>query len=445
MLNQPLISFAANRLVWGMEAKQPVVESQEAKAEAKNTFDPKAYGKKRAEAMQAQGENPQTKNEEQNNLQKAEKALDKAYSSKEIPAELQKLNHQQIRNLERKNPEMLFKTCFQKIGEGEKLTPIENSSELKAGDKVRFSVEDAAGKNNNLEMGAGLRTLPDKFKVVQIGNEKFYRVYDGGPFVDAQGEYRAVRTHTKETIVLTDGAVPAEIKQQIESRKGDYVRSDVNSAFDTWLADRKLTPELIDQFTKEMEGSEEFTPEMQKVLKEREESLKKFAKLWEGFNMESYKEQIANIESRGSGGYTADNHGIGSKDPKNKRAIGRYQFTVETLRGYDVQINNEADITAFKETKEGRARQEEIMDHFTEENIRTIGKDANKEVVAQIADNTYTIYQVLGAMHLGGAGALERFKENKKNKGDKLAGTDYAGTSFREYMDRMKKPKSDVA
>ncbi|MDD3066881.1 MAG: hypothetical protein PHO48_03565 [Candidatus Gracilibacteria bacterium] len=428
MLNQPSISFAANRLVWNVESK-PNLESQKPKEEKKPLTPEKLAKLKRdgEKLTNLPAENPKE-------LQQAEKALDQAYSVKEIPAELQKLNRQQIRNLERKNPEMLFKTCFSKVGEGEKLTPIENSNELKAGDKVRFSVEDAAGKNNNLEMGAGLRTLPSKFKVVQIGNEKFYRVYDGGPFVDTQGEYRAVRTHTKETIVLTDEAVPAEIKKQLENRTGDYARRDVNSTLDTWLAGRELTPELIDQFNKEMEGNKELTPEMQKVLKDQSESLKKFAEIWKGFNIVNYKEQIANIESRSSGEYTADNHGVGAKDPWNKRAIGRYQFTIGTLKDYGVSISNEADIAEFKRNPE---LQEKIMDQFTKEHIETIR--SNPRVVDQIASGKHSIEQVLGAMHLGGSGAL------RKVEAGNLSGTDYFGTSYTQYMNRLEKPKTAVA
>jgi hypothetical protein len=436
MLNKFSISFAKpNRCVWNVnpEAQQPTPESQENKTEKKlSPVDLKAYGDKRAAALKnLPHEDPQTKADE---LKPVEAALDKAYDSKdkkEIPAELQNLSRQQIRNLERKNPELLFKTCFSKVGEGEKSTPIENSSELKAGDKIKFSVEDAAGKNNSLEMGAGLRTLPDKFKVVQIGQEKFYRIYDGGPFVNAQGEYRAVRTHEKETITLTDEAVPAEIKQQLESRAGDYARRDVNSALDTWLAGRELTPELIDQFNKEMENSKDVSPEMQKVLKAQTESLKKFAEVWKGFNIASYKEKICDIESRSSGEYTADNHGKGAKDPWNKRAIGRYQFTIETLKGYGVSINNEADIAAFKSNP---ALQEDIMEKFTSEHIERIR--SNPKVVEQIASGKNSIDQVLGAMHLGGPGAL------KKVETGNLSGTDYMGTSYAEYMNRLNKPQN---
>lgn len=431
MLNQPSISFAANRLVWNVESK-PNPEAQKPAAEKKLSPAELEKLKKQGEKLKNLPDDPPAqKNKE---LADAGKALDQAYSAKEIPAELQKLSRQQIRNLERKNPELLFKTCFQKVGGGEKLTAVENSSELKAGDKLRFSVEDAAEKNNNLEMGAGLRTLPNKFKVVQIGNEKFYRVYDGGPFVNAQGEYRAVRTHTQETIVLTDEAVPAEIKKQIESRAGDYARRDVNSMLDTWLAGRELTPELIDQFNKEMDGNQELSPEMQKVLKDQTESLKKFAAAWKGFNIANYKEQICNIESRSSGEYTADNYGKGARDPWNQRAIGRYQFTIGTLKDYGVVINNEADITAFKKNPE---LQEKIMDQFTSEHIEMIR--SNPRVVDQIASGTHSIDQVLGAMHLGGPGAL------RKVEAGNLAGTDYFGTSFAQYMNRLKKPESATA
>jgi hypothetical protein len=265
MLNQPSISFVkANRLVWNVEAK-PTPESQKLEENKK----PSPAGLEKLEKNGKKLKNPPDENPNQKakELLIAEKALDTAYNSKEIPAELKKLSQQQIRNLERKNPELLFKTCFSKIGEGGKLFAIENPAELKAGDQIRFAVEDAAGQNNNLEMGAGLRTLPSKFKVVQIGNEKFYRMYAGGPFVNAEGGYRAVRTHQQETIVLTEENIPPEIENRIKEHRGSFARQDVNFALDSWLNGRELTPELADQFAKEMEGSQEFTPEMQGVLK----------------------------------------------------------------------------------------------------------------------------------------------------------------------------------
>jgi len=124
--------------------------------------------------------------------------------SHEIPAELKKMTRAEIRNLERKNPEQLLKTCFWKIEENNELTPIENSGELKIGDRVRFSIDEASGKNKNLEMGVGLRVLPSAIKTVEIDGEKFFRISDGGPFVDRNGDYRAVRSHENETITLTE-------------------------------------------------------------------------------------------------------------------------------------------------------------------------------------------------------------------------------------------------
>ncbi|MFA6458290.1 MAG: hypothetical protein WCV72_02765 [Patescibacteria group bacterium] len=453
-----MISFQKNlaqdltqRLVWKNSAEnQPVAETQE--IGGKNLEKKSAPAKlntpeQKKEMQELQAREQESKAEDQKKLtvieqkiaaagtgpekNKNSEDLKAAVESREIPAELQKMSRAQIRNLERKNPELLLKTCFWKIEEGDKLTPISNSSELKVGDKVKFSINEANGKNKNLEMGAGLRTLPGNIKVVEISGEKFFRASEGGPFVDKNGEYRAVRSHTNETIILVEPTADDQktIEQLRKTRGQEFARNDVGFALDDFLAKANLTltPESVDKFLAEMQKDPTASADMKAVAKEQAESIKKFAELWKDFNVATYKQGIASIESGGR--YDADNHGRGANDTWNKRALGKYQFTVETLNGMDVPIKNETDITAFKQNDQ---LQEEIMDRFTSEHISRV-RD-NPSVVAQIGKGAYSIDQVLGAMHLGGAGALSKVERGQ------LGGTDYMGTSYANYMDRLKQP-----
>ncbi|MCF7845934.1 MAG: hypothetical protein K9L85_01725 [Candidatus Peribacteraceae bacterium] len=370
-------------------------------------------------------------------LAKAEQKLDAAYQnpdsqeSREIPDQLKNMSRAQIRNLERTNPEVLLKTCFWKIEEGDKLTPIANTGELKVGDKLRFNIPEANGKNKHLEMGAGLRVLPGNIKAVEINGEKFFRISDGGPFVDKNGDYRAIRSHENETITLVEPS--AEDKKTAEglqkTRGQEYARRDVGSALEGFLAKtgQKLTSENIDKFLADLKNDPTATPEMLTAAKQDADSLKKFAEIWSGFNLANYKNRIAGIESRGSGDYSADNQGRGASDAWNKRALGKYQFTIETLRGFGVNITDESEIAQFKNNPD---LQEKIMNEFTENHLNLIRDNPN--VVAQIAGGKYSVDQVLAAMHLGGAGALRKVER------EQLSGTDYFGTSFAQYMDKMK-------
>ena len=362
-------------------------------------------------------------------LKTAEKKLEKGYESKDIPPELVKMSRTEIRNLERENPELLLQTCFWKIEGEDQKTPIQNPQEIKVGDKVRFDVPEAGGKNKNLEMGAGLRVLPQEIKVVAIGGEKFFRVSEGGAFVDAQGNYRAVRSQARETISLVEAS--AEDQKTIEnlrkSRGAEYVRRDLGFAWNAWRESGNASDaESLDAFATKMQNDKNINPKMRDELSNFVKTQKEFEKLWAGFDLEKYKSEIAAIESRGSGDYSADNRGHGASDPWNKRAIGRYQFTIETLRDLGTPITNEAGITDFKKNV---ALQEEVMNRFTSDHLAKIRN--NPGALEKITSGKYTVAQTLAAMHLGGAGAL-----NRVATGD-LDATDYMGTSFASYMNRI--------
>ncbi|MFH1546475.1 MAG: hypothetical protein ABIE14_03810 [Patescibacteria group bacterium] len=261
LFQKNLAEIKPNRLVWNVDQNpaRPVIDLPETKKENPNnnqkseTFKPPKSNELETAHREQEKNDPAQKEE----MQKIKQQL----GIHEIPKELKNLSRAEIRNLERKNPELLFNTCFWKIEENGSLTPIEKPEELKAGENIQFSVEDAGTKNKHLEMGAGLRTLPEKFNVVRIGKEKFYRIYSGGPFVDAAGDYRAVRTHEKEIITLTDESVPVEIKNGIKKRSSDYHATDAAN--------------LISEFAKNAEdlSSAEFKEKIEKARAENPELI----------------------------------------------------------------------------------------------------------------------------------------------------------------------------
>lgn len=444
----PNPAIKENRLVWAGIENGPNVESRPETSLERIPPQPPVRSKKNEKTLNIPG-SPDQEPEQPKALANAGEALDAAYGNKEgsdaidieaknkeiveareISPELQKMSRAQIRNLERRNPELLFKVCFWKIEEDGTLSAIEDPSQLKAGDKIRFRIPEADGKNKNLEMSAGLRVLPKNIKVIEISGEKYYRVGEGNAFVDKNGKYRAVRSHENETITLleTSGEDKKKVEEISKTHGKEFAQRDVDFALDAFLGEEneELTPENVDKFVAELDNDPTASPEMRKIAHEQAKNLKDFAEIWSGFNIKNYKNKIAGIESRGSGNYSADNRGRGASDPWNKRALGRYQFTIETLRGFDVAIMNEQDIANFKNNPD---LQERVMDEFTKQHINLIRR--NPKVVAQIMSGKYSIEQVLAAMHLGGAGALR-----KVERGD-LAGTDYFGTSFAKYMDKM--------
>jgi hypothetical protein len=279
----------ANRLMWMSVdkintipteplIKEPVTANQIETAETQKksetidplkTFDPK---KNTELAVKNNAQEKVSQDDDLKELPKIEKEWDAAYAEKEsheIPSELQKMTRAEIRNLERKNPEELLKACFWKIEEDGTLTPIGNSTELKSDDEIQFSVAESSGKNKNLEMGAGLRTLPDKFNVVQIGEEKFYRIYAGGPFVDAEGNYRAVRSHKKETITLLTEEAPDDIKNKIKNRGSEYRQADASNLFSEFA--KSIDDLKSPEFKAKIEQAKSENPELTEFLNISEE------------------------------------------------------------------------------------------------------------------------------------------------------------------------------
>lgn len=419
-----LVYFAhvpeARRNTTDTHAEKPASKSVIETAEQKAKREAAEAERKKKEAGEKEGD------------AKAAEALIGQIETQDVPAEYNKKSSREIRALSTKkeHAEKLAKACFlrEKEGKWEPATP----GTLQVNDKLKFH----AG-NDALDKGVGCKVLrvPENLKFVSNNGSEIVFI-NHTPLDPKTGDYRAVLTAENEVFQVAE-TTEADKKQIAELKKSDnykgVCRFEAGSYLDSWLNGRELTPELVDQFSEAIQADPEVSPEIKQAAKDHAESLKKFAEIWKGFNIANYKDQIAAIESAGAN-YKADNHGKNARDPWGLRAIGRYQFTIDTLNGMGITIRNEADIANFKSNPN---LQEEVMDRFTAEHIDRIR--ASSRAVAKISEGKYSIYQVLAAMHLGGPGGLVNVERGT------LSGRDYMGTSFDEYMHKMKGPTKMTA
>jgi cell wall-associated NlpC family hydrolase len=167
--------------------------------------------------------------------------------------------------------------------------------------------------------------------------------------------------------------------------------------------------------------------EEKKPLQDLITRLSKTAELLKDKNFsldfDRYKGAIAKHESGGKG-YFARNDEDGKK--RNIRpgawAFGKYQFTVETLRDYGVDLGippEEGKIQAFLENGN---LQEEIMDTYM---IRNLEKHIlpNQKIMEDMARDGTSLSYYLALTHIGGPGALSGNKSMK----------DWLGTSTHSY------------
>jgi hypothetical protein len=125
-----------------------------------------------------------------------------------------------------------------------------------------------------------------------------------------------------------------------------------------------------------------------------------------GLDFDRYKSAIAKHES-GSLGYLARNDEEGKKRGVRPGAwaFGKYQFTVETLRGYGVDLGippEEGKIQAFLQNG---TLQEEIMDKYM---VQCLEKYIlpNPKIAEDMARDGTSLSYYLALTHIGGPGAL---------------------------------------
>lgn len=140
-------------------------------------------------------------------------------------------------------------------------------------------------------------------------------------------------------------------------------------------------------------------------------------------DLDRYKSAIAKHESEGRG-YFARNDDKGKERGVRPGAwaFGKYQFTVETLRAYGVDLWNPPEETKIQWFLENPSLQEEIMDRYILQNLEKHILP-NQKIAEDMSQNGTSLSYYLALTHIGGPGALNG-KSSKK---------DWLGTSIHPY------------
>jgi cell wall-associated NlpC family hydrolase len=140
-------------------------------------------------------------------------------------------------------------------------------------------------------------------------------------------------------------------------------------------------------------------------------------------DFDRYKTAIAKHESGGQA-YLARNDSAGKSRGVRPGvwAFGKYQFTVETLRGYGVDLGNPPEESKIQSWLGNASLQEEIMDRYMIKNLEQHILGNDRIMKDMVTDGTSISYY-LALTHIGGPGALS---------GNKLK-QDWLGTSTHAY------------
>lgn len=140
-------------------------------------------------------------------------------------------------------------------------------------------------------------------------------------------------------------------------------------------------------------------------------------------DLDRYKSAIAKHESEGRG-YFARNDDKGKERGVRPGAwaFGKYQFTVETLRAYGVDLWNPPEETKIQWFLENPSLQEEIMDRYIIQNLEKHILP-NQKIAEDMSRDGTSLSYYLALTHIGGPGALNG-KTLKK---------DWLGTSTHAY------------
>lgn len=141
-----------------------------------------------------------------------------------------------------------------------------------------------------------------------------------------------------------------------------------------------------------------------------------------GIDLDRYKAAIAKHESGGMG-YFARNDDNGRKngvDP-DKWAFGKYQFTVETLRGYGTDLGRPPEEARIQKFLNDPLLQEEIMDRYM---LSTIERYVlpNEKIMRSVESGEKSMAYYLALTHIGGPGKLKN-----------ASGKDWLGTDVGSY------------
>lgn len=142
-----------------------------------------------------------------------------------------------------------------------------------------------------------------------------------------------------------------------------------------------------------------------------------------GLDLDLYKSAIAKHESGGQA-YLARNDEAGKARGVRPGAwaFGKYQFTVETLKGYGVNLGNPPEEEKIQGFLNNPGLQEEIMDKYIVQNLEKHILP-NPRIAEDMARDGTSLAYYVALTHIGGPGALS---------GDKLR-KDWLGTSTHAY------------
>ncbi len=140
-------------------------------------------------------------------------------------------------------------------------------------------------------------------------------------------------------------------------------------------------------------------------------------------DFDRYKAAIAKHESGGQA-YLARNDEAGKSRGVRSGAwaFGKYQFTVETLRGYGVELGNPPEESKIQSFLGNPSLQEEIMDKYIVQNLEKHILP-NPKIAEDMARDGTSLSYYLALTHIGGPGALNGNALKK----------DWLGTSTHAY------------
>lgn len=240
---------------------------------------------------------------------------------------------------------------------------------------------------------------------------------------------RSIETDVKvlETLNAEDAEAMKQFRKILEQSKKEDQVSSLYSMISTEAGASGTYKERLDRMI-EVAGKYEKTSEgeQKELLTSLIARLTKTKEILGdrnvGIDIDRYKVAIARHESGGQG-YFARNDDLGRKNKVRPGAwaFGKYQFTVETLQGFGVDLGIPPDETKIQSFLNNPALQEEIMDRYIIQNLeRNILP--NQAIAEEMTKSGTSLSYYLALTHIGGPGALS-------NK----SGADWLGTSKHTY------------
>lgn len=375
------------------------------------------------------------------------------------------MNADNLLSLEQIERGVLSKVFAYKRSVDQNGLPIEsplNSKDIKEEDEIVIDF----GKNGsaNAKIGAA-DILPPSIRIIKIVDHDMNvrvgtrQIINGrAGYYDINGKYLPIYTgytlripsekeisrpeyqgfkigksiETDSTILATleeqDAKAMSQFRSVLEKSKGEDTTSDLysmiaieagtNGSYQERLA-RMIS--IAETYEKKAEGEEKsmFATLLARLRKTKEVMGDRNFNL----DIDRYKSAIAKHESGGMA-YLARNDEAGKARGVRPGAwaFGKYQFTVETLKGYGVDLGNPPEESKIQNFLNNPSLQEEIMDKYIINNLEKHILPNTKIAEDMARDGTSLSYYV-ALTHIGGPGALSGSNLKK----------DWLGTSTHTY------------